>query len=40
MTPLQKELKDKKPKLDIDSFGEIMDEFIEKNDCKMLIEFR
>ena len=39
MTPLQKELKDKKPELNLDTFGEIMDEFIEKSDCKMLIEF-
>ena len=39
MTPFQKELKDKKPELNLDTFGEIIDKFIEENDCKMLIEF-
>ena len=38
MTPLQKYLKKNKPKtLDIDTFGVIMDDFLNANDVKLLI---
>ena len=39
MTPFQEHIKKNQPKLNLDTFGDIVDEFITKNDCKMLIEF-
>ena len=39
MTPIQKHLKNHRKELTLDTFGEIIDEFITKNECQMLITF-
>ena len=42
MTPLARHLRKnaKGKNLDIDSFGAIIDEFLDNNDCQMIITFR
>ena len=37
MTPIQKELRRHREELNLENFGEIMDEFLTKNECQMLI---
>ena len=39
MTPFQEHITKNQKRLTLDTFGDIVDEFITKNDCKMLIEF-
>ena len=39
MTPFQEHIHKNETKLNLDTFGDIIDEFITKNDCKMMIEF-
>lgn len=39
MTPFQEHITKNQEGLTLDTFGDIVDEFITKNDCKMLIEF-
>lgn len=42
MTPLGRHMREKanRNELNIDSFGAIVDEFLDNNDCQMLITFR
>ena len=39
MTPFQEHIEKNKEKLTLDTFGDIVDDFITANDCMMLIEF-